>query len=183
MPNVAIRVRPATHGDAAALAGLAERTFRATFAAFNSPANMDAHCAQAYGESIQAFEIASPAMQTFVSDDRGGLAGYCQLRWAGAPGCVTARRPAELQRIYVDGDYHGRGVAQALMSQVLAAAASGGADVVWLGVWENNPRAIAFYRKLGFERVGEHVFRVGDDPQTDWIMSRDIVGRVDGPAR
>ena len=135
---------------------------------------MDAHCAKAYGASIQASEIASATMQTFVCDDDGVLTGYGQLRWAAAPDCVAAHEPAEIQRIYVDRDYHGKGVAQALMSALLDAAASGGADVVWLGVWENNPRAIGFYQKLGFRRVGEHVFHVGDDAQRDWILSREV---------
>jgi ribosomal protein S18 acetylase RimI-like enzyme len=168
-------IRPATRGDASALAELAERTFRAAFAAFNSRENMDAHCARSYGVAIQAAEIADPRMRTFVCDDGGRLAGYGQLRWGPAPACVDARRPVEIQRIYVDQRDHGKGVAQALMSAMLAAAGQDGAEVVWLGVWESNPRAIAFYRKLGFDRVGEHVFQVGDDPQRDWIMCRRVL--------
>ena len=83
-------------------------------------------------------------------------------------------RPAEIQRIYVDQQWHGRGVAQALMSQAFSAAGLGNADQVWLGVWENNPRALAFYRKLGFKEVGDHVFQLGSDPQRDWILCCDV---------
>jgi diamine N-acetyltransferase len=166
--------RRAVPADAARLAALAERTFRAAFGASNTRENMDAHCANAYGESIQASEIANPAIETFVCDDGVDLAGYAQLRWGAAPPCVAASRPAEIQRIYVDQRWHGKGIAHALMSLVLAAAVQGDADQVWLGVWEHNPRAMAFYRKFGFERVGQHVFRLGSDPQTDWILCCDV---------
>ena len=81
-----------------------------------------------------------------------------------------AARPAEIQRIYVAREWHGRGAAQALMAEALRLAGSGGADAVWLGVWERNPRAIAFYRKLGFVENGDHVFPLGDDPQRDVVM-------------
>ena len=135
--------RRAEPKDAARLAALAERSFRAAFGSLNTRENMDAHCASAYGETIQASEIASSQIETFVCDDGVELVGYAQLRWGAAPPCVLASRPAEIQRIYVDQQWHGKGIAQALMSQVLTAAVQGNADQVWLGVWENNPRAMA----------------------------------------
>jgi ribosomal protein S18 acetylase RimI-like enzyme len=160
--------------DATRLAAFAERTFRAAFGSFNTRENMDAHCANAYGEAIQASEIANPGIETFVCDDSTALVGYAQLRWGTAPPCVLALRPAEIQRIYVDQQWYGKGIAQALMSQVFTAAKLGNADQVWLGVWENNPRALAFYQKFGFTKVGHHVFQLGNDPQHDWILCRDV---------
>jgi ribosomal protein S18 acetylase RimI-like enzyme len=70
--------------------------------------------------------------------------------------------------------HHGRGVAQALMASVVGEARALGATALWLGVWERNARAIAFYRKCGFERRGEHPFLLGRDLQTDWVMSRPL---------
>ena len=166
--------RRAEPTDAARLAALAERTFRAAFGSSNTRENMDAHCASAYGETIQASEITNPGIETFVCDDGTELVGYAQLRWGPAPPCVLASRPAEIQRIYVDQQWHGKGIAQALMSQVFTAAVLGNADQVWLGVWENNPRALAFYQKFGFNKVGHHVFQLGNDPQHDWILCRDV---------
>ena len=160
--------------DAARLAVLAERTFRTTFGSYNTRENMDAHCANTYGEAIQATEIANPEIETFVCDDSVELIGFAQLRWGTAPPCVSALRPVEIQRIYVDQRWHGKGVAQALMSRVLTAAARGNADQVWLGVWENNSQAMSFYQKFGFNKVGHHVFQLGDDPQHDWILCRDV---------
>ena len=167
-------VRRAEAKDAASLAALAEHTFRAAFGAQNTRANMDAHCANAYGAAIQASEIAAPEVETFLCEDNLVLAGYAQLRWGAAPPCVPALKPAEIQRIYVDPHWHGKGVAHALMTQMFMVAERGGADQIWLGVWEKNPRATAFYRKFGFNQVGQHAFRLGEDVQNDWIFCRDV---------
>ena len=77
--------RQAVAADAGALAALAERTFRAAFGSFNAQENMDAYCAKAYGEAVQASEIVNPEIETFVCDDGGELVGYAQLRWGAAP--------------------------------------------------------------------------------------------------
>jgi ribosomal protein S18 acetylase RimI-like enzyme len=100
------------------------------------------------------------------------LVAYGQPRWASPPSCVAAAKPAEIQRLYVDTPWHGKGVANALMASLLDTAAAGGADVTWLGVWEKNPRAISFYAKSGFEVVGEHVFVLGTDPQRDLVLAK-----------
>ena len=168
-------IRSATHEDSAALAALAEATFRDTFAASNSAENMDAHCRASYGEAQQAREIADTAMQSFVAERDGALVAYAQLRFGPAPACVPATRPGEILRLYVHRDWHGRGLAQRLMDTCLATLRARGADAAWLGVWEHNPRAIAFYRKYGFTEVGDHVFPVGDDPQRDIVMMRPCV--------
>lgn len=171
-------IRPAEPGDAAALAELAERTFRDTFAAANTPEDMELHCRASYGEERQGQEIAEAAMRTLVADEGGVLAGFGQLRWGEAPECVGAARPAEIQRLYVDRPWHGKGLAQSLMAALLDLAREGGAEVVWLGVWGHNPRAIAFYRKLGFVVVGEHTFLLGSDRQRDLVMRRPFEGAL-----
>lgn len=176
-----VRIREATDRDAAALARLAEETFRETFAASNPAENMRLHCEASYSESLQLAEIRSPQMETWLADDGHRLVAYAQLRRAAAPPAVGALRPVEIQRFYVRAHAHGQGVARALMEHVLARAGQLAADVVWLGVWEHNPRAIAFYRKWGFEAVGEHVFMLGDDPQRDLLMRR--VTRPERPLR
>jgi ribosomal protein S18 acetylase RimI-like enzyme len=165
------RARPA---DAAALAELAERTFRDTFTIGNDPADMTLHCAASFGSGIQAREIDDPGWVTIVADDRGQLCGFGQLRPDAPKACVAAARPSELYRLYVDDRWHGRGIAQQLMDEVMRSAARAGSDRMWLGVWEKNLRALAFYRKYGFEVVGHHVFQFGTDAQTDLIMAADI---------
>lgn len=165
-------VRRARPGDARALATLAERTFRDAFAALNTPQDTDLHCRTAYGEAILAREILDPDKVTLLCEQDGALVGYAQVRWGKAPPFVVADAPGEIQRLYVSSECHGTGVAHALMEACLCEIRARRLDVAWLGVWEHNPRAIAFYRKLGFVEVGEHVFRVGNDPQRDVVMAR-----------
>lgn len=173
------KIRLALPADAAALAALAERTFRATFAADNTPADMTLHVAQSYSPDHQARELSDRALTTFVAEGpTGELTAYAQLRDGAAPACVTGPAPVELLRFYVDGAYHGQGLAQALMTAVLESAAQRGAATLWLGVWERNPRAMAFYRKYSFVDVGAHLFMLGRDAQTDRLMARplDVAG-------
>lgn len=169
-------IRRATAVDAAALAALAERTFRDTFAAVNTPDNMAAHAAASYGVEIQLAEIASERIRTLLVEDGGITTGYAQLRLGPAPDCVKTERAVELWRFYIDRDWIGRGLAPRLMDAVVAEAAALGRHTLWLGVWEHNPRAIAFYRKCGFVEIGAHTFQLGDDAQTDRIMQRAING-------
>jgi ribosomal protein S18 acetylase RimI-like enzyme len=171
MEVVACTIRRAAQSDAGPLADLAARTFRVTFEASTSPEDMDAHLAGSYGPALQLAEIASPEITTLLADC-GVLAAFAQLRCGPSPSCVTAARPVEVWRFYVDQPWHGRGIAQRLMQAAIDEAALMGATAVWLGVWENNARAIAFYGKLGFVDVGSHEFLVGNDPQTDRVMVR-----------
>jgi ribosomal protein S18 acetylase RimI-like enzyme len=164
-------LRLALPGDAPSLAMLAERTFRDAFGARNSPENMDLHCAKAFGPDIQLREIGERGLVTTLADEAGRLVGFSQLRLARPSPAVKAGKPAELHRLYVTAEWQGRGVAKALMDRALADAARAGCDALWLGVWEHNPKAMAFYRKFGFEFVGTHAFMLGNERQRDLIMS------------
>jgi ribosomal protein S18 acetylase RimI-like enzyme len=178
-----VTVRAATAGDAGVLAALAERTFRDAFGGSNAPADMDAHCARAYSEAQQAGEIADPSMDTLVAETGDGtLVGFAMVREGPAPEVVRGPLPIELWRIYVDRAHHGHGVAQALMEASLDAARRRGGATIWLGVWERNPRAQAFYRKMGFDVVGTHTFLLGSDPQTDHVMAQGLLSRAAGGA-
>jgi len=146
-------VRKAHRCDAKQLAAIAEETFREAFAAASIPEDMALHCRTSYSEAIQAEEIANPNMVTLLCEQGGRLVGFAQLRWGKAPGCVVADAPGELQRLYVVRDCHGKGVAHDLMNACIDEMAIHRTDVVWLGVWERNPRAIAFYEKFGFLEV------------------------------
>jgi diamine N-acetyltransferase len=102
------------------------------------------------------------------------LVAYVQLRLDAALPAISSERPVEIQRFYVDASHHGAGLAHRLMAHVLARAQAAGAAALWLGVWERNFRALAFYRKWRFDVVGEHTFKLGDDPQRDLVMCRDV---------
>lgn len=169
-----IRIRVGVATDAAALAELASRTFRETFAADNRPADMAIHVSSAYGVAQQHRELIDPAITTLLAEERGELAGYAQLRAGTAPSCVSGEAPIELWRFYVAQVWHGRGVAQSLMRRVEERARQRGACTLWLGVWERNERAKAYYHKTGFVDVGSHVFTVGTDEQIDRILVRPL---------
>ena len=166
-----VALRRATRGDAPTLAVLAERTFRDAFSARNSPDNMDLHCTRYFSPDIQAREIADPGLVTTLALEGGQLVGFTQMTLAKPHAHVVAERPAELNRIYVVAERQGAGIAQALMQEALANATAAGADCLWLGVWEHNPKAMAFYRKFGFEIVGSHPFMLGHERQRDLVMS------------
>ena len=180
-------IRHGVASDAPLLASLARHTFFDTFAATNDAGDMAIHLERAYGVAQQAAELADPRIVTLLvepalseserlvsSDESNGsgaeVIGYAQLREGEVPACVAGPGAIELWRFYVRREWHGQGIAQALMERVRAEAAARGAATLWLGVWDRNPRAQAFYRKCGFVDVGDHVFLFGTDPQRDLVM-------------
>ena len=131
-----------------ALAALAERTFRATFAPDNSAANMDLHCARSYGAAIQGHEISDPALHTALAECDSELVGFAQLRTpAAAPACVGSTA-AEIQRLYVERCWQGQGVAPALMEELLQLAAQQGATRVWAGRVGAQPARARLLREI-----------------------------------
>ncbi len=167
-------VRPGTPADTAVLAELAARTFHDTFAAENDPEDMALHLAQSYGVAQQSAELLDPNVCTLLAEVDGRPAGYAQLRGGPAPSCVAGDTPMELWRLYVAKEWHGRGVAQVLMNAIDAEVRKRGARTLWLGVWEHNARAKAFYGKHGFTDVGAHTFMLGNDKQVDRVWVRSI---------
>ena len=174
MSRVSVTIRKATEADASLLAEVGARTFDDTFAADNSPEDMASYLASAFGPSIQAAELADPSATFLIAEVDGEAAGYAKLQASDAPGCVVGDKPIEIVRLYAERKFHGRGVGAALMRECLRAAEQAGAQTMWLGVWEHNHRAQAFYRKWGFRQVGDHEFRLGADIQTDILMAREL---------
>ena len=123
-------LRVATADQAAALAQVMERTFRATFGESTAEEHMAEHCRNSYREAIQRAEIVDPDITTLLCIDGESIAGFAQVRSGTRPACVAALRPVELHRIYVDSPWHGKGVAALLMEAALVDAARRGADGV-----------------------------------------------------
>jgi diamine N-acetyltransferase len=165
-------IRIGTPEDAALLSELAASTFHATFAAENRPEDMKAYMDEAFTVARQAEELADPNTTVFLAFVDGEPAGYAKLLEGDAPECVAGERSVELARLYADHRWHGRGVGAALLGACFDAARRERFQTMWLGVWERNWRAIAFYRKWGFVECGSKVFQLGSDPQTDLVMSR-----------
>ena len=163
-------IRTATVEDADALAQFARRIFFETFAKENTPEDMERYVAETFGPALQRAELLDAKVHYLLLQADGRLAGYTKL--ARGEANPRGRRPLQVCRFYLDSPWHGSGAANSLMEAVLALAQREGNDDVWLGVWEHNLRAIRFYQKHGFTRVGEQPCQVGEDVQTDWVMAR-----------
>jgi len=163
-------IRIARPSDAATLAAISLKTFVDTFAPHNTAADMDSYTSVAFGEAKQRRELETEGVVTLLGEVDGDAIAYAQIR-------NTPSAPhgdVEIARFYVDQPHHGRGFAQMLMEAVDVHARALGGTRLWLGVWEHNLRAIAFYRKRGFVQCGAQPFLLGTDLQTDWIMNRTL---------
>lgn len=170
-----ITISRATESDAAELAEFGRRSFDETFGPYNTSADMEAFLTKTFGIEQQTAEIRNPAQAMLVvRDQSGAIVGYALLKRMSIENSVAAERPAEVQRIYVDSSLHGRNVGARLMTACVDQAREWECDAVWLGVWERNPRAIAFYEKQGFCAVGTHDFWVGSDRQRDHVMLKPL---------
>jgi len=163
-------IRVATPADAATLAAISLKTFVDTFAPHNTAADMGSYTSGAFSEETQRRELETEGVVTLLGEEDGDTIAYAQVRHT--PG--SPHGDVELARFYVDQPHHGRGVAQTLMDAVEQHAIALGGTRLWLGVWEHNLRAIAFYRKRGFVQCGAHPFILGTDVQTDWLMNRTL---------
>lgn len=171
-------IRPATAGDAAALAEFAERVFDEVFSEGNDPGDMASYLNEAFAPDIQRAEITAPGSIVLLAVDPStqAFAGYLHIAPSERPACVTGPDPVELKRLYVEPSMHGRRIGKRLLDEGLARAKAAGAKTVWLGVWERNFKAQGFYTREGFARVGEHPFVLGSDTQTDWILAKTLPG-------
>ena len=170
--KVQVTIRRANSDDAGLLADLGARTFQDTFAADNTVEDMTAYLASNFSVAQQTAELAHPASTFLIAEVDGEAAGYAKLHAGEPPKEIEGDRPIELVRLYISQEWFGRGVGEALMRACLDEARSAGHETLWLGVWERNARAQAFYIKWDFRAVGEHTFHLGSDAQRDILMER-----------
>jgi len=156
--------------DAAELAEFAARAFEETYSAESKAEDIRAHVDENFGPSQQAAELSDPSVATILSRSGGELVGYAQIRRSAPPSCVTHAAPIELRRLYVDRRAHGSGLASKLIQAIHQAAHEYEGRHIWLSVWEQNARAISFYKKVGFADVGSTIFMVGPDRQVDRVL-------------
>lgn len=167
-------IRAAGVDEAERLSELAIRTFRDTYAAETRSEDMGAYLADAYRPEDLAAELADPRHRWLVAEVGGELAGFSHLRDDERHDAVEAQRPVLLAHLYLDRRYQGIGLGSTLMRRSMAEARAAGHDVLWLGVWERNPKAIEFYRRWGFEPVGETPFTFGMEQHRDIVMARPL---------
>lgn len=166
-------LRLAAESDAALLSELGARLFVQTFGAQNTADDMRLYLADAFRLDRVRATLTDPNQRTWIAEEgANGAVGYAVLKLSPAPSYLQARRSAEIVRLYADQRWHGRGAGASLMDACLQQAREWKSDLVWLGVWEVNARAIAFYQKHGFRNVGSQTFLLGTDLQNDLVMAR-----------
>ncbi|MGD9588588.1 MAG: N-acetyltransferase family protein [Pyrinomonadaceae bacterium] len=169
-------IRQAGSADAKLLTDLAYNTFWDAFAHHpkNAPDDLAHYMRQAFSIEQITAELADEKSVFLIAEIGEKAAGYAKLITGSIEEGITAERPIELNRLYSHQEFLGQGVGQALMDACFERALREDHDVIWLGVWEYNPRAQRFYEKNGFRLVGKHTFVLGSDPQTDLLMQREL---------
>jgi diamine N-acetyltransferase len=171
-PNIVIT--KATLQDAKQLTALSVATFVESFAEFNRKEDMDAYVQSEMNETRLAEELHDINSDFFFLLQDGEPVGYTKLRNKEIPPGLMKFRPLEIERIYIRKEFQGKKLGAVLMNHCIETAMDRGYDVLWLGVWEHNYKAIRFYEQWGFELFGAHDFVLGSDVQTDVLMKKEL---------
>lgn len=169
-----LHIREAVPADGELIVSLSRQTFLETFAAQNTRENMDKFMNDVFSPEALAKEVGLPGNIFLLAYIGEEPVGYVRMRDTNQPAALQERSSIEIARIYAVAAGIGKGIGRALMEKCIALAREIHKKVIWLGVWEHNQRAIDFYYKWGFEKFGEHTFMLGDDPQTDWLMKKQL---------
>ena len=169
-PMENIHIRKVRQAEAEQLQQISRQTFFETFAAYNTEANMRRYLDKDFSLDKLTAELANPDAQFYFAWLNDAVIGYLKLNFGPAQTAIKDENTLEIERIYVLKDYHGKKVGQLLFEKAMQVARAQKAAYVWLGVWEENVRAINFYKKQGFNEFDKHIFMLGDDAQTDLLM-------------
>lgn len=149
---------------------IGRKTFAETFSSTNTEENMTTYLKEGFSESKLTAELQNPESEFYFATLNEVVIGYLKINFGQAQTEIQNQNAVEIERIYVKGDFHGKKVGQLLFERALAIAKNKKVDFIWLGVWEENHRAIQFYTKNGFEEFDQHIFLMGDEEQTDIMM-------------
>lgn len=161
--------------DIQQLQTIGRQTFTETFAEHNSAENMAKYLEEAYADEKLSAELNDPYSVFYFAELENQVIGYLKLNFGASQTELKDDKALEIERIYVTKEYHGKKIGQLLYDKAIEVAKEKAAEYVWLGVWEENHKAIQFYKKNGFIEFDKHVFVLGDDVQTDIMMRLPIV--------
>ena len=171
---MSVQFRPCTIEDLSDLCSFSRDIFFETFKDACSPEDMDTFLDNKYNVDRIRSELLNPASSFFFLYMDSKLVGYIKINEAPAQTDIYDADALELERIYVSTEVQDSGLGSYLMEQTVTMAKQKGKKYIWLGVWEKNKKAISFYQKHGFSKIGTHEFVIGDDVQTDFIMRCDL---------
>jgi diamine N-acetyltransferase len=158
------------------LQSISRATFKETFSAVNSPENMHAYLTEALSELKMKEELAHLESEFYFAYFADEVIGYLKINWNTAQTENCLENALEIERIYLLKEFHGKGIGQKMLNTACEKAIELQKAIVWLGVWQENYSAIAFYKNFGFEEFGQHVFWLGEDQQTDLLMRKNLEG-------
>jgi ribosomal protein S18 acetylase RimI-like enzyme len=170
-----VMIRACSEEDLDTLREIALETFRETFATMSAAEAMNRYVGRAFARRKLLAELRTRGSTFFFLQADGALAGYLKTNVCAAQSDAVDPDALEIERIYVRKPYQGNGFGRRLMEFALEQAARQGRASVWLGVWEKNVKAIAFYERLGFSKCGVHEFRMGEELQSDYIMKKKVI--------
>ena len=165
-----IEIRKATVADLETIQDISIQTFKETFAAVNTPENIANYVKESFNSEQLKMELNNFNSQFYVAYLNTKVVGYLKINVGDAQTETISKNALEVHRIYVLQKYHGKNIGQLLIDEVKKIAQHSSVDCIWLGVWEENHRALRFYTKNGFIVFDKHVFTLGNDDQTDLLM-------------
>ena len=169
-----VQITPATSKDISLLTALGRVTFEQTFARDNTASDMQQYLMENFNEARISEELEDPSSTFMLAYVDQEPAGYSKVKANRLPPGVSSTPALEIERIYARQEFLGKKIGKALMEACLDYARNNGYEMIWLGVWEKNHRAIQFYEKWGFTVFGSHLFMLGSDAQTDLLMGRKV---------
>ncbi len=149
---------------------IGKQTFAETFSSVNSEENMNEYLESRFSETKLKNELSDENSEFYFAESGGEVVGYLKVNFGQSQTEIKDHNALEIERIYVLKNFHGKKVGQMLYKKALELAKKRQVDYVWLGVWEQNFRAIRFYEKNGFVPFDKHIFKLGNDEQTDIMM-------------
>jgi ribosomal protein S18 acetylase RimI-like enzyme len=167
-----IQIRRASVTDAKLVSVLGTVTFYEAYFEQDDPSDIADYLYDSFNLDKIREELASPHAEFFIVYLNDYAVGYAKFRFDSRLDCVESENAVELQRIYLVERVFGKGVGEPLLEFCLESAREKGFESVWLGVWEQNPRAIRFYEKHGFVKVGTITFPYGETVGTNWVMEK-----------
>lgn len=165
-----VEIRRVTFNEINQLQKISRQTFYETFSAVNTEENMAKYLTEEFSLEKLSVELNNKNSEFYFAIFEKEIIGYLKLNSGQSQTEFKDIKSLEIERIYVLKEFHGKNVGQLLYQKAIQRAQETGADSVWLGVWEENPRAISFYKKNGFVEFDKHIFKLGDDEQIDIMM-------------
>ncbi|MNS33176.1 Protease synthase and sporulation negative regulatory protein PAI 1 [compost metagenome] len=169
-----ITIIKVTISDINELQKIGRQTFQETFSESNSEENMKSYLEDGFSEEKLTTELNNENSEFYFAKIDNEVIGYLKVNFGESQTELKDNKALEIERIYVSKEFHGKSVGQLLYNKAIEVAKQKNAEYVWLGVWEENPRAISFYKKNGFVEFDKHIFRLGDDEQTDIMMKLNL---------